>query len=814
MTAERRPHQDDIAHSSLLNLVVINAIPTAPLGPILCSKLRPKLHLDRLYLWIHDKMGKRGTPRASCDPCRRKKVKCDKDQRNAEGISICSFCCTRGYDCIITDDTRPTENAAEADTANATDARPSTATSTGSEPTKKRKKSNADEDRSKLNGSGPDFCQEDAQSAPSSDPITDPGPSQHTFPIPEAATEADTLNVRGLTRTILEDAIASHFRTTYWCNPAVNPRHFYPRYRRYLDRVDGVSSSSSTDEHDAYPSAEILILAVACVGVVQLGYVSSRFELQARIFRRVEKLVALACTKDITVALDVLEAILLTFDVPARTKAVDEATNFAVDAGFVHPMSHTKMIRLLIHHGLNRSNQDREIKKLRDKQRTHQRRALCDVNDERMPLILAVAATNDIIRSFDLFDRHQLLQEDIDPDAMDADLGGPIGNQWAWQLSVMASVLRTNNLPICAAKSRRIGIPPSAILEVLDQLERFERQIPDALRWNSAAAGSNGATLQQLIPYDNDSEDMISILVRKAFLNLLLWSQYRCIHTSVQMYGMQRPAQGSRLEGSLYLRARQRLDALLLTALDRMSQICPQLASITVPPSFASVNLLDYSSIAFRSSTKGAAYYTLEMARKTFRAGRSELAADLLSKAGRMIYAFSTYQCHPETQTEAAKLRKMISGLYSEFEMIPGLGATNDAKLRLERERFSSVFEPAIAYQDPTDSTLVSDISDIQWNGTAGAQAAMMNTGAAWNTPGTDDLATFGGSMNDFLAGLPFVNAAAGPASTSPHQNSFIPKTPATNTATAASPFDLATFLDTQIEPNSVPNARHAPSQY
>ncbi len=201
-----------------------------------------------------------------------------------------------------------------------------------------------------------------------------------------------------------------------------------------------------------------------------------------------------ACTKDITVALDVLEAILLTFDVPARTKAVDEATNSSLDAGYVHPMSHTKMIRLLIHHGFNRSKDDPVVKAQRRKHRTAERGTLSEINDERMPLVLAVAASNDIIRSFDLFERHQLLQEDIDPDAMTADTGGIIGNLWAWQLSVLASILRTNNLSICAARSRRLGISPSAILEVLDQLERFEKQMPEMLRWQSTTAERPGAS--------------------------------------------------------------------------------------------------------------------------------------------------------------------------------------------------------------------------------------------------------------------------------------------------------------------------------
>ncbi len=188
-------------------------------------------------------------------------------------------------------------------------------------------------------------------------------------------------------------------------------------------------------------------------------------------------------------------------------------------------------------------------------------------------------------------------------------------------------------------------------LDVLDQLERFERQIPEALQWKSSAtAEAEAPSLRELIPHDNVSEDIISILVRKAFLNLLLWSQYRCIHAMVHAHGLQRPAQSGNHEGTLFLRARQRIDSLLLSAIDRMSELCPQLAAISVPPSFAAVNLLDYSSIAFRSSAKGGAYYTLEMAKLTYKAGLRELTADLLSKAGKKIYAFSTYQCHPDTQ--------------------------------------------------------------------------------------------------------------------------------------------------------------------
>ncbi|SNX82980.1 uncharacterized protein MEPE_01686 [Melanopsichium pennsylvanicum] len=739
-------------------------------------------------------MGKRGTPRASCDPCRRKKVKCDKDQRYAQGISLCSFCTVRGYDCIITDEARPIADTSDND---------GTEIASASTLPAKRKRKNSDAQESSPINDPPGHSQGPSRPNQSSASGNDTGSGPEAFITPQPVTEPDMLNIKGLTRSVLDDAVSSHFRTTYWCNPAVHPRHFYPRYRRYLGNPDGVASSST--DYESFPSAEILILAVACVGVVQLSYVSNRFDLQARLFRRAEKLVSQACTKDITVALDVLEAILLTFDVPARNKAVEDATLSSIDAGYVHPMSHTKMIRLLLHHGLNRSKEDPVVKAKRLKHHTPDRRVLNETNYERMPLILAVAATNDIIRSFDLFDRHQLLQDDIDPDAMAADLGGPIGNQWAWQLSVMASVLRTNNFNICSPRSRRLGIPPSAVLEVLEQLERFEKQIPEALRWNTNAAESNGAGLRQVTIYDTMSEDMISILVRKAFLNLLFWSQYRCIHTLVRTNGLQRPAQGTRLEGSLYLRARQRLDSLLLTAFDRMSEICPQLASITVPPTFASINLLDYSSIAFRSSTKHGAHYMLEMAKLTFKAGLHELTADLLSKAGRGIYAFSTYQCHPDTQAEAAKLRKILSSLYTDFEMIPGLGATNEAKLRQERQSFSTVFEPAAADQDSiVTAALASDVGDLQWNsGTnGGSQSAPMNSTATWSTPGADELAAFGGSMNELLAGLPFVNGNVnvGPASTSPHPANFVPKTPASTTTTAASPFDLNAFLDTHVD--------------
>ncbi|KAF6767157.1 Zn(2)-C6 fungal-type DNA-binding domain protein [Kalmanozyma brasiliensis GHG001] len=726
-------------------------------------------------------MGKRGTPRASCDPCRRKKVKCDKDQRNAEGISLCSFCYTRGYDCIITDDTRP--NADKSDNDDGPNNQP--ASTPASAAKKKRKQSDAGESASKDVLSNPI---RDDSFVP--DPFVTPGPS----------TEPDMLNVRGLTRSILDDSVKSHFRTTYWCNPVMDPRHFYPRYQRYISKLDNAASSSTS--HDIFPPADIIILAVACAGVVQLGYLSHRFDLQARIFRRLERLVSQACTKDITVALDVLEAILLTFDVPARTKSIDEATNSSLDAGYVHPMSHTKMIRLLNHHGFNRSKEDPVVMAIRLKHRTAERGSLSEINDERMPLVLAVAASNDVIRSFDLFERHQLLQEDIDPEAMMADLGGLVGNQWAWQLSVLASILRTNNLPICAARSRRLGIAPSAILEVLEQLERFERQMPELLRWNTSAAESHGSSLRALIPHDNTSEDIISILVRKAFLYCLLWSQYQCIHAMVRAHGLQRPAQSSRPEGTLYLRARQRVDSLLLTAFDRMSEICPQLAAITVPPTFASVNLLDYSSIAFRSSIKRGAYYTLEMAKLTRKAGLHELTADLLSKAGRMIYAFSTYQCHPDTQAEASKLRKLLSSLYSEYDMIPGLGPTNDTKLRHERARFSSVFEPAAAFQDSAaTAAFVAEMAETPWNG-GNDPAATIGTAASWaTTPGTDDL----NAMNDFLAGLPFVNTAASvPPSASPAQGQYAQKTPA-STGTATTPFDLNAFLDTQIDSSTVP---------
>ncbi|KAJ9478027.1 Zn(2)-C6 fungal-type domain-containing protein [Pseudozyma hubeiensis] len=749
-------------------------------------------------------MGKRGTPRASCDPCRRKKVKCDKDQRNAEGISLCSYCYTRGYDCIITEESRSNANASDNDAGPATDATSAASASAS----KKRRKSDADASGSDTDA--PPAHPREASSVPVPDPFITPGP----------ATEPDMLNVRGLTRSILDDAVSSHFRTTYWCNPAVNPRHFYPRYRRYLSKLDGVASSST--EYDAFPPADIIILAAACVGVVQLGYASHRFDLQARIYRRLEKLVSSACTKDITVALDVLEAILLTFDVPARTKGVEEATNLSLDAGFIHPMSHTKMIRLLLHHGFNRSKEDPVVKAQRLKYRTPARSTLCEINDERMPLVLAVAATNDIIRSFDLFDRHQLLQEDIDPDAMMADTGGPIGNQWAWQLSVLASVLRAANLSICVAKSRRLGISPSAVLEVLEQLDRFEKQMPDVLRWNASPSERNSASLQALIPHDSTSEDIISILVRKAFLHLLLLSQYQCIHAMVRVHGLQRPANSSRQEGTLYLRARQRVDAMLLTAFDRMSEVSPQLAAITVPPSFTSVNLLDYSSIAFRSSIKRGAYYALEMAKLTYKAGLHELTADLLSKAGRQIYAFSTYQCHPDIQAEAARLRKVLSSLYTDFEMIPGLGPTNDVRLRHERARFSGVFEPAAAFQDPAaTAALVADVTEIPWHdhvglGVSEGTSSAINAATSWSTPGTEDLSAFGGTMNDFLGGLPFANAASVPASVSPHPASWTQKTPtaAGTAASAASPFDLNAFLETQMDSNTTTTGRGAPASF
>ena len=48
-------------------------------------------------------MGKRGTPRASCDPCRLKKVKCDREQRIRNGEPACSYCVLRGYSCAIAD---------------------------------------------------------------------------------------------------------------------------------------------------------------------------------------------------------------------------------------------------------------------------------------------------------------------------------------------------------------------------------------------------------------------------------------------------------------------------------------------------------------------------------------------------------------------------------------------------------------------------------------------------------------------------------------------------------------------------------------
>ena len=107
------------------------------------------------------------------------------------------------------------------------------------------------------------------------------------------------------------------------------------------------------------------------------------------------------------------------------------------------------------------------------------------------------------------------------------------------------------------------------------------------------------------------------------------------------------------------------------------------------------------------------------MAKLSFRAGLHELTADLLSKAGRKIYAFSTYQCHPDTQAEAARMRKLLSSLYTEFEMIPGLGATNDVRLRQERARFSVVFEPAEVMRDQAGA-FVADVTELPWNANGG----------------------------------------------------------------------------------------------
>ncbi len=221
-------------------------MPRCSLDQALVLRTWPKsFHCSTLSI-----MGKRGTPRASCDPCRRKKVKCDKEQRNAEGISLCSFCCTRGYDCVITDDTRPNADRSDNDDGPSTES----ASASTSAAKKKRKQSDADDGSTQ---NGPSGSARDSSFVP--DPFVTPGP----------ATEPDMLSVRGLTRAILDDSVSSHFRTTYWCNPVVNPHHFYPRYRRYLSKLDNAPSSST--DHDIFPPADILILAVACAGVVQLS---------------------------------------------------------------------------------------------------------------------------------------------------------------------------------------------------------------------------------------------------------------------------------------------------------------------------------------------------------------------------------------------------------------------------------------------------------------------------------------------------------------------------------------------------------------
>ena len=247
-------------------------------------------------------MGRRGTPRASCDPCRRKKVKCDKEQRNAEGISLCSFCVARGFDCVITDDARPNADTSDTD-----------ATHSNTDP---NASPNAAKKRRKVS---------DAEGL--SHPGHEASRGTDDFVTPQPATEPSLLNVTGLTRAILDDAVSSHFRTTYWCNPAVHPRHFHPRYRRYLSKIEGAATSSTA--YDVFPPPDIIILAVACVGVVQLGYVSHRFELQARIFRRLERLVAQACTKQITAQPSTCSRQFCSpLTCPPRNKSVEEDNHF------------------------------------------------------------------------------------------------------------------------------------------------------------------------------------------------------------------------------------------------------------------------------------------------------------------------------------------------------------------------------------------------------------------------------------------------------------------------------------------------------
>lgn len=704
-------------------------------------------------------MGKRGSPRASCDPCRLKKVKCDKDQRLAEGLSLCSFCCARGYDCIITEVSGNESLELKR------------RVSAGSDTVASHKKrfshkqpSSQPQQHTSSNSYG--SCHET--------PLSFVNASSIALPTPATQEDAETsvLGVQGLTRELLDESVMVHYRTTHYCNPCVLPRHFFPRYRACLRFLDGDTSSSSDIEH--FPSPEILILAVACLGIAQLRYQPHRFNVQKRIYHRLKDLVEVADQSDPTVALDIIEAILITLDVPPRS--MFEMQRGKKDPCYIYPLGLEMMARLIAQHGFNRSASDPIIKAQRAHLHSSDQKHVWEVNSVRIPLVISIAATNDVIRCFNMFQRQYLLEEDLDTDVMKTDLGGTTANAWAHQVFLLASLLRAWNIKICCAKSRRLGLPPSAILGLLEQLRTFERQIPDALRWKVGEESVNG---MQVIEQEATLEDALALVVRKAFLHILYWGIIMCVHTLVLAHGIQKP-DNPLGDWSMYLRAREKVDSGLLAAVNQVVETASHLASI---------DLMQCSSIAFRSFPRGCAQYLLEMAQLTYKAGLHELTADLLLKAGRNIYACSMFSAHPESGQEAAEMRRALSALYAKFEMIPGLGPMDDTKLAMERSMFSLAVEP-----DKSLHPLLS--ASLPLVGSNDPIYTPLGAAASWTTPTTADMGQLNGSVSELMAGFPFIDQMSpNTLPTSVSQKSPIAQ---------ASPFDLNAFLDAHIPPGSV----------
>ena len=124
---------------------------------------------------------------------------------------------------------------------------------------------------------------------------------------------------------------------------------------------------------------------------------------------------------------------------------------------------------------------------------------------------------------------------------------------------------------------------------------------------------TKGTGLRELIPHDNTSEDIISrSWCARPSSTCCFGASINRIHAMVRAHGLQRPASGSRLEGTLYLRARQRVDAMLLIAFDCMRPRLllnspPSRCRLRSPRSTCWTTARSHS----RSSIKRGAYYTL-----------------------------------------------------------------------------------------------------------------------------------------------------------------------------------------------------------